>query len=66
MQMSKDGKTNPPINPVRKRLLAGEPALGILVTMPSPQMVQILAGNGFDWVFIDMEHGPITIESAHA
>ncbi len=64
--MSNDRNTNAPINPVRKRLLASEPALGILVSMPSPQMVQVLAGNGFDWVFIDMEHGPITIESAHA
>ena len=64
--MSASEESKPSINPLRRRLEADEPALGILVTMPSPHMVQIFAGNGFDWVFIDMEHGPIGIESAYA
>ncbi len=58
--------SSPPINPLRARLDAGQAGLGVLVSMPSVQVVQILARAGFDWLFVDMEHGPIDIESAHA
>ncbi len=54
------------INPLRARLEKGEPAFGALVSMPSVHVVQTLAHAGFDWLFFDMEHGPIDIESAHA
>lgn len=54
------------INPLRRKLRAGSPAFGTLVSMPSPQLVQLLAGAGFDWLIIDMEHGVIGIESAQA
>jgi 4-hydroxy-2-oxoheptanedioate aldolase len=54
------------INPLKARLDAGKPAVGLLVSMPSVHAVQILAASGFDWLFFDMEHGPIGIESAHA
>ncbi|MFT5392722.1 MAG: 4-hydroxy-2-oxoheptanedioate aldolase [Gammaproteobacteria bacterium] len=54
------------INPLKARLKAGKPCVGILVTIPNVGMVQTLADAGYDWLFIDMEHGPITIESAHA
>ncbi len=55
-----------PINPLKARLDAGKPGVGMLVTMPGVNMVQVLAACGFDWLFIDMEHGPIGIESVHA
>ena len=38
--------------------------LGIGLTCPSPELAQICAHSGFDFVLIDMEHGPISIESA--
>ncbi len=53
-------------NPLKARLAAGKPAIGMLVTMPSVNTTQLLAGAGFDWLFIDMEHGPIDIQSVHA
>jgi len=58
--------TSTAINPLKARLDAGKAAVGALVTMPSINMAQVLAAAGFDWLFIDMEHGPIGIESAHA
>lgn len=58
--------STPPRNPLRARLDAGEPALGALISMPSIHVVQALSRAGFDWLFFDMEHGPIDIESAHA
>lgn len=42
----------------RKRLRAGEVLLGPLVTLPSAAVAEILAAVGFDWLFIDGEHGP--------
>lgn len=54
------------MNPVKQRLAAGDPALGVLVSMPSPQLAQTLAVGGLDWLFIDMEHGPIDFADCHA
>jgi 2-keto-3-deoxy-L-rhamnonate aldolase RhmA len=39
--------------------------IGIGVTTPSPELVQMFAHAGFDYVLIDMEHGPISIETAY-
>ena len=39
--------------------------LGIGPTCPSPELAQICAHAGFDVVLIDMEHGPISIETAY-
>jgi 4-hydroxy-2-oxoheptanedioate aldolase len=54
------------INPLKARLDAGKTGVGVLVTMPSAHTAQVLAHAGFDWLFLDMEHGPIGIESVHA
>ena len=54
------------VNPLRRKLAEGRPVYGTLATMPSPQLAQLLAGCGFDWLMIDMEHGAIGIESAQA
>lgn len=39
--------------------------LGIGLTCPSPELAQICANSGFDIVLIDMEHGPISVETAY-
>lgn len=53
------------INPLRRRLDADQAAAGVLITMPSVNLAQILAGCGFDWLFIDMEHGAIDHAAMH-
>ena len=50
-------------NPMKRKLLAGEPAFGVSVMFPSPHVVDIVGRLGFDWVLIDCEHGSISIES---
>ncbi|MGD2173105.1 MAG: aldolase/citrate lyase family protein [Gammaproteobacteria bacterium] len=52
------------INRMKSRLLAGEPALGCSIMVPSPQMVEMIGRAGFDWVLIDLEHGTIDLETA--
>ncbi len=54
------------VNPLRQKLAEGRAVFGTLATMPSPQLAQLFAGCGFDWLMIDMEHGAIGIESAQA
>jgi len=46
-------------NDFRARLKSGETLLGTMVTLPSPPAAEVLASVGFDWLFIDAEHGPL-------
>ncbi len=41
-------------------------ALGAFVTIPSVEIVQLMASAGLDWILIDMEHGAISASAAHA
>lgn len=43
----------------RSRLANGETLIGTMVTLPTPAVAEILADVGFDWLFIDGEHGPL-------
>jgi 4-hydroxy-2-oxoheptanedioate aldolase len=50
-------------NKIKEKLRAGEPAFGVSVMIPSPQIVELVGRLGFDWVLIDCEHGAISSES---
>ena len=43
----------------RGRLRAGQRLYGTMVTLPTAATAEILADVGFDWFFIDGEHGPL-------
>ena len=61
-----ESSTRRAINPLKARLAANRPCVGMTISMPSVHTTQVLAACGFDWLFLDMEHGPIGIESVHA
>jgi 2-dehydro-3-deoxyglucarate aldolase len=42
----------------RQRLSAGDLLLGTMVSVGSPELVEVLVTSGFDWLFFDGEHGP--------
>jgi 2-keto-3-deoxy-L-rhamnonate aldolase RhmA len=46
-------------NDFRARLKRGDKLLGTMVTLPSPPAAEVLASLGFDWLFVDGEHGPL-------
>ena len=46
-------------NEFRARLKRGDTLLGTMVTLASASSAEVLAGIGFDWFFIDGEHGPL-------
>lgn len=52
------------INQLKKHLKAGKSAAGLFVTIYSPDVVEIAALSGYDFVIIDNEHGPGTQETA--
>lgn len=46
-------------NTFRRRLIDRELLIGTMVTLPTAATAEILADVGFDWLFIDGEHGPL-------
>ena len=52
------------INNFTKRLRSKEILVGTLVTLPSPEVCELLANVGYDWLFIDAEHGAFNPQQA--
>ncbi|MGC8795134.1 MAG: HpcH/HpaI aldolase family protein [Bryobacteraceae bacterium] len=51
-------------NPVRKQLAEGKPVVGLTITTPSADVAAQAANLGFDFIWIEMEHSAITLETA--
>jgi 2-dehydro-3-deoxyglucarate aldolase len=52
------------VHSLRSRLLRGDLLVGTLLTLSSNEVMEILAGVGFDWLFIDLEHSPMDAQAA--
>nr|MDJ0991004.1 aldolase/citrate lyase family protein [Desulfobacterales bacterium] len=50
----------------RDMLRQGTPLVGTVLTMPSAAVAEVLADVGYDWLFVDGEHGPLGIEAITA
>ena len=48
-------------NLMKAKLARGETALGCSLMIPSPQLVEMVAYAGFDWVLLDCEHGSLSL-----
>ena len=46
------------INPVKERLLKKEPTIGAWLQAANSVTAEVMAKAGFDWLMVDMEHGP--------
>lgn len=42
----------------RARVRRGERLLGTIASLASPEVIEILAGCGYDWLFLETEHAP--------
>jgi len=51
-------------NKLKKQLRKGEVVIGPFMKLTDPAAVEIAGYAGFDFVIIDTEHGPISIETA--
>ncbi len=52
-------------NPVKEKIAAGGVAIGPFIQFPSPEIVELVALSGFDFAFLDAEHGRISPEDAY-
>jgi 2-keto-3-deoxy-L-rhamnonate aldolase RhmA len=50
-------------NPVKKLLQEGNPVIGVTLTVASTEIAAQAANLGFDFLWIEMEHSPITLET---
>ena len=41
---------------LKRKLKRGELLIGTIITLPSPEIAEIYAQAGFDWLFVDLEH----------
>ncbi len=48
----------------RSRLQNRELLVGTLITLPVPEIAEVMADVGYDWLFIDTEHGAFNARSA--
>jgi 2-keto-3-deoxy-L-rhamnonate aldolase RhmA len=48
---------------LRRRLRDPEPLAGALLSLPEPGVATILGTSGFDYVVVDAEHGPFTLQT---
>lgn len=51
-------------NPVRQLLKEGKPVIGATITVASPDVAAHAANLGYDFLWIEMEHSPISLETA--
>ena len=52
-----------PQNPFKRALQAGKAQIGLWSSLSSNYSVEVIAGAGFDWLLLDMEHSPNDLES---
>lgn len=48
----------------RQRLRSNETLVGTLLTLPCPDIADVLSRLSFDWLWIDLEHGNLDIQEA--
>ena len=51
------------VSPVKRKLHAGETVVACTITVPSAEIAAQAAQLGFDFLWIEMEHSPITLET---
>lgn len=57
---------NAKVNKLKEALRTGKTVFGTWAQIGSPEVVETIGYQGYDFVIIDMEHGQITIETAGA
>ncbi len=52
-----------PVNHFKRGLAAGRSQIGLWCSLSSHYAIEAVAGAGFDWLLLDMEHSPNDLES---
>ena len=51
------------VNPVKQKLNRGEPVIGLVISVNNVEVAAAGAGLGFDFLWVEMEHAPISLET---
>lgn len=51
--------------PLHRRTVGDPPRLGMWVKIPSIETIEMIAHVGYDFIVVDLEHGPMTLESCY-
>jgi len=51
------------MNKTKQKLRKGECALGGWMLIPHPAIAELMAGEGFDWIALDMEHAAVDLST---
>lgn len=51
-------------NALKKKLAAGQRVVGVLVTIQSADLVEVFGHLGYDFAFLDAQHGGLTLDTA--
>jgi 4-hydroxy-2-oxoheptanedioate aldolase len=54
-----------PVNRFKRALAAGQVQIGLWNSLASAVAVEVIAGAGFDWLLVDMEHSPNDLPLLH-
>jgi 2-keto-3-deoxy-L-rhamnonate aldolase RhmA len=60
---STTSKPQPWRNPVKEQLEKGQPVVGVVITVNSVEVAAQAAAMGFDFLWLEMEHAPISLET---
>ncbi|HEX5092603.1 MAG TPA: HpcH/HpaI aldolase/citrate lyase family protein [Burkholderiales bacterium] len=52
-----------PKNAFKRALAEGRPQIGLWSSLSSNYTVEVIAGAGYDWILLDLEHSPNDLES---
>lgn len=52
-------------NRVKERIAQGEPSFGVGLLWPSPELAELMGALGFDWLWLDIEHGPFDLNALY-
>jgi 4-hydroxy-2-oxoheptanedioate aldolase len=55
-----------PANTFKRALHEGRAQIGLWSSLPSHITVEVIAGSGFDWLLLDMEHSPNEVPMVHS
>ncbi len=56
-----------PVNAAKQRLAQGGIAIGMGIrALRSAEVARLMKTAGYDWLFIDLEHGPTSVENAYS
>lgn len=47
----------------KQKLRSGTPLIGTIVSLATPAVTECLSRIGFDWLWLDMEHAPLSLEN---